>query len=243
MTIASSSDGPWWFSPEVRRLQEILNRLQRPLIPAMPALDALTKATRMHAELAARMNPLATSAALTQLTESMKVFDSLELPVGYASAIDSVRQAQMAAMPKVSPALQASVLNFSKMLPASIPSMYASPALANAVGQLARSLEATVEQHYDELVETVEGAAAHDTEQIEIPETGLTDFQAWVVVRVWVASLVFGWAVEDRLSGLAKSEREKRGKAYGDISKMVVAAVIAGLLLALIKTGWDAVDE
>jgi hypothetical protein len=113
----ASGDGAWWFSPEFLRALETFNRLQRPLVPSMPALDALAKATRANADLAARMNPLMNSAALRQITESKKLYKSMKLPVGLVSAMDSVHRTQLAALPSISPALRASVIDFSKMLP------------------------------------------------------------------------------------------------------------------------------
>jgi hypothetical protein len=168
----------------------------------------------------------------------MKLYESMKLPAGFVSTMDSIRQAQVALMPQISPALRTSVVDFSKLLPSSLPTVRNSSALVESVGRLAQSLTTTVEQHYDDLVEAVETASAEERAS-DADTTELTDFQAWILVRVWVASLVFGWAVEDKLRGVSESEREKRGAMYADIRNKVIAAVIVAALGALARIGWD----
>jgi hypothetical protein len=234
MTVAKG-DGEWWgFSPELRQALEQLSRLQRPLIPSTPALDALSKATRMQVQLAP-INALALKAAMQPMADLSKIYATTKLPAGLLSVIESSRQMQALFPTSNNPALRAAIADFSKVLP-TFPAT--NTTMAAAFGRLAQGLSITVNQHYEDLVELVEEASS-GSDDAESGATELTDFQAWVLVRIWVASLVFGWAVEDKLRGLSESERAKRGAMYSDVRNKVIAAVIVAALGAMARIGWD----
>lgn len=66
-----------------------------------------------------------------------------------------------------------------------------------------------------------------------------TDFQAYLIVRVWTALVIWGWAVEDWLSTQSDAAREKYGEQAADIRNRVIATVIAGLIVGACKLVWS----